>query len=553
MTARITNLHADKVVSNHIGLATSWVTIEASDPIEYSAKWRDSQTVEVVIPDCVLNMPAGVTRVNDGLVLDVTAEQEETLRVRFKVVLEHPTQFTVHTNPDPRCLPMRLALGFDRSPISSILVGRVIALDPGHGGIDSGGRGRVGLLEKEAALDIARRLYRQLREAGARPFLTRTEDVTLTEEERFTAAAGFGAEVYVSIHTGAAVDPKVSGLRTLYYSGHTAGATLAKSIHGALLGKFGSNDRGIEAFEAVSRPNLGVPGVCVEPACISNWVEESMLRNPVFKERAAEGILNGIKRFFAAESGQGLAGGAERGWTRLNAAEVWPAEGLLAHFDRLPIRTHVLTGEDDLIEVVQRYVGTLAKPGDFIGIAESVVAILQGRAILPETVRTGWLARFLCRFPGKDGSLATPPAMQLAINEVGAFKVLLGAAAAAVGKALGRKGDFYRVAGHALALIDDIAGTMPPYDKYVVLGPAHPGQVVERIKAATGIDAFIADVNDKGCVDILACSAGLSPTTVKLLPQLLRDNPFGSEDEQTPIILFKTGVRNAAINNRLVC
>ncbi|MEG3071503.1 MAG: coenzyme F420-0:L-glutamate ligase [Candidatus Syntrophopropionicum ammoniitolerans] len=89
---------------------------------------------------------------------------------------------------------------------------------------------------------------------------------------------------------------------------------------------------------------------------------------------------------------------------------------------RIPIRTHVITEHDDIVKVVKKYTGDIAEPGDIISVAESVVAIAQGRAILPGIVKVGFLARFLCRFPGKDGSLATPQAMQLAIVEAGPLK-----------------------------------------------------------------------------------------------------------------------------------
>ncbi|NPV52562.1 MAG: F420-0:Gamma-glutamyl ligase [Firmicutes bacterium] len=268
------------------------------------------------------------------------------------------------------------------------------------------------------------------------------------------------------------------------------------------------------------------PIITVEAVCISNWVEEGLLRSPVFKERVADGIFNGVKRFFAER---------ERGELRAREQVAGGAGGGAARV-RIPIRTHIITEKDDIVDVVRMYTRDIAEPGDFIGIAESVVAIAQGRAILPKTVRPRRLARFLSKFPGKDGSLATPPAMQLAINEAGAVRVLLGAAAAALGKMVGRKGDFYRVAGRSLAFIDDIAGTMPPYDEHVVLGPAHPEEVVARIKKETGIDVFIADVNDKGCVDILAASDSIDQV---VLNQLLSDNPFGNDDQQTPIVVLK--------------
>ncbi|MCL6635503.1 MAG: coenzyme F420-0:L-glutamate ligase [Peptococcaceae bacterium] len=208
---------------------------------------------------------------------------------------------------------------------------------------------------------------------------------------------------------------------------------------------------------------------------------------------------------------------------------------------RIPLRTHIITEKDDIVDVVKKYAGEIAGPGDIIAVAESVVAITQGRAILPETVRPGFLARFLCRFPGKDGSLATPQAMQLAIEETGTPRILLGAAAAALGKIIGRKGDFYRVAGRHLALIDDVAGTMWPFERHIILGPRDPQKIVDRIREATGAEAVIADVNDTRNVDIIAASRGVDR---KGLIKDLEDNPFGNDDQQTPIVVLKMAPKN---------
>lgn len=205
---------------------------------------------------------------------------------------------------------------------------------------------------------------------------------------------------------------------------------------------------------------------------------------------------------------------------------------------RIPIRTRVLTPQDDLVEVVREYCGKIAKPGDVVAISESVVAITQGRAVRADRVRAGLLARFLCRFPAKHGSLATPAAMQLAINEVGAWRVLLGAAAAGVGRLFGRRGDFYRVAGPQLRLIDDIAGTMPPFDDCIILGPKDPAGVARRIRRELGIEAAVVDVNDLGCVDILGASEGVDR---RMVTRLLRDNPGGNDDQQTPLVILRPG------------
>ncbi|MCG9967087.1 coenzyme F420-0:L-glutamate ligase [Pelotomaculum terephthalicicum JT] len=212
---------------------------------------------------------------------------------------------------------------------------------------------------------------------------------------------------------------------------------------------------------------------------------------------------------------------------------------------RIPIKTHIVTDKDDIVEVAKKYAGEITSPGDIIAVAESVVAISQGRAILPETVKPGLLARILCHFPGKEGSLAAPPSIQVAIRETGLPRFLLGVAAAGLGRLVGRRGDFYRVAGRHLAQIDDFAGTMWPFDRHIVLGPKDPQKVVDRIKQATGAEAVITDVNDLGKVDILAATDGVAR---EMLFDYLKDNPHGNDDQQTPIVVLisEQNMRNFA-------
>lgn len=202
---------------------------------------------------------------------------------------------------------------------------------------------------------------------------------------------------------------------------------------------------------------------------------------------------------------------------------------------KIPIKTHIITENDDIVDVAKKYAGEITSPGDIIAVAESVVAISQGRAILPETVKPGILARILCHFPGKEGSLAAPPSIQVAMQDTGMPRFLLGVAAAGLGRLVGRRGDFYRVAGRHLAQIDDFAGTMWPFDRHIVLGPKDPQQVVNRIKQATGAEAIITDVNDIGKVDILAATDGVAQD---MLFDYLKDNPHGNDDQQTPIVVL---------------
>ncbi len=201
-----------------------------------------------------------------------------------------------------------------------------------------------------------------------------------------------------------------------------------------------------------------------------------------------------------------------------------------------PLYTGILKPHDDLLKIVVEYTKNIVEPGDIIALAETVVAITQGRAILPAEVKVSCLARFLCNFPRKDGSLATPEAMQIAIDEAGKTRIILGAVAALFGKLIGKKGLFYYIAGRDLARIDDIARTMWPFEKYIILGPRHAGELVKRIKEKTGAEAAIVDVNDAYRVDVLAATGAID---YQSLVESLLDNPFGNEDQQTPFVVLK--------------
>jgi len=202
----------------------------------------------------------------------------------------------------------------------------------------------------------------------------------------------------------------------------------------------------------------------------------------------------------------------------------------------LPLRTHLLTPTDDLCHVIRTYTHPQGQPGDYLALAESAVAITQGRFRHPTAIRLGWLAPKLCYcFPSKT-SLSSAYGMQSLIDESGAWRVLLAFVVGTLAKALGQKGVFYALAGCQAALIDDVTGTLPPYDQFVVLGPVQPQEVVDHLAQESGYGVAIVDVNDLREVKILAASAGVDP---KILTQALRENPAGNADEQTPLVLIR--------------
>lgn len=201
-----------------------------------------------------------------------------------------------------------------------------------------------------------------------------------------------------------------------------------------------------------------------------------------------------------------------------------------------PIRTHLLTQLDDPIEIIKRYVVPHAQQGDLVTIGETPLALIQGRFRHPTDLKPGWVAKRICYFFMPTSSLATACGMQTLVDVVGPTRVLLAFLAGSIAKVLGKPGMFYQFAGEQARLIDDVTGTLPPYDQFIVLGPENPQQVVEQIQKATGLGAAIVDVNDLKAVKILAATSDVSTS---FLETALRSNPAGNADEQTPVVLIR--------------
>ncbi|NEQ37179.1 MAG: F420-0:Gamma-glutamyl ligase [Okeania sp. SIO3I5] len=201
-----------------------------------------------------------------------------------------------------------------------------------------------------------------------------------------------------------------------------------------------------------------------------------------------------------------------------------------------PIRTHLLTELDDPIEIIKRYVVPHAQRGDIVTIGETPLALIQGRFRHPTDVKPGWVAKRICYFFLPTSSLATACGMQTLVDIVGPIKVLIAFFGGSIAKILGQPGMFYQLAGEQARLIDDVTGTLPPYDQFIVLGPENPQQVVYQIQEATGLGAAIVDVNDLKAVKILAATSNVSQS---LLEEALISNPAGNADEQTPIVLIR--------------
>lgn len=209
-------------------------------------------------------------------------------------------------------------------------------------------------------------------------------------------------------------------------------------------------------------------------------------------------------------------------------------------FIRLPLKTKILTQNDDMIDIVRSYTKDVLLPGDIIVLSESPVAITQGRAIPEDEIRVGLLAKILWRGVRKVDygvGLRSPTSMQCAIDEVGHLRIIIAACLGVCGKIFGKRGWFYKIAGKQAALIDAAhTSPVPPYDKTVIKGPVNPDGLCKKIKEVTGNEAAIMDINNIGGSWVIGKTNGID---AELLEEIMADNPQGQQLELTPICLVR--------------
>jgi hypothetical protein len=202
----------------------------------------------------------------------------------------------------------------------------------------------------------------------------------------------------------------------------------------------------------------------------------------------------------------------------------------------IPVRTPLVRPGDDLGAIVMGAVEGIARPGDVIAVSETAVAIAQGEFVAAEHVRPSRLAYLLCRYAGPLATISQPESMQLVIDDVGYRRVMAATAAHVLARPFGKRGTFYELMGDAIAAVDGYTGTMPPYERAIVLAPREPAAFAQALRDRGGVETAIVDANDLSKAKVLGSSSGVRSESVE---RALLDNPHGNSDEQTPVVVLK--------------
>lgn len=202
----------------------------------------------------------------------------------------------------------------------------------------------------------------------------------------------------------------------------------------------------------------------------------------------------------------------------------------------IPVRTPLVHPGDDLTALVERAVSGIARPGDVLAISETAVAIAQGQAVPAEYVRPSKVAYALSRRAGALATVSQPESLQIVIDQAGVSKVLYAALMHVIGRFIGRRGMFYEILGEAITAIDGYTGTLPPFERAIVLSPQNPDAFSQSVYERCGIACTVVDANDLEKAKVLGASSSVHRANVECA---LLSNPHGNGDEQTPIVVLK--------------
>lgn len=188
------------------------------------------------------------------------------------------------------------------------IAGKVITIDPGHGGSDPGAIGPNGTMEKDITLAISKKLKKALEDKGAKVNMTRTTDVDVygpnaSGPDELQARVDVGtankSDIFVSVHINSFSNPNVGGISTYYYDKNQYDTRLASRVQAKIADEDGfAGDRGIQPGNLYVLRRSLMPAILLELGFISNPKEEALLKKDDVQQQFADEVAAGIESYF---------------------------------------------------------------------------------------------------------------------------------------------------------------------------------------------------------------------------------------------------------------
>lgn len=253
-----------------------------------------------------------ITQVNSPEQYPITEEKEEWVKLRLpnQEGWVHRDYITITSNnleTDTMKPEQKEAKETDQAEQTKLnqadpfhtadLSGKVIVIDPGHGGRDVGAIGASDSYESNHTLRTAHILKAELEKFGAKVCLTRENDRYISLTTRSSYANLKNADAFLSLHYNSIPEhPQVNGIDTYYYSARDKG--LAEHVHAAILEFTNMEDRGVKQEDLQVLRTNHRPALLLELGFISNKEEEERIQTKAFLEAISRGISKGLMHYF---------------------------------------------------------------------------------------------------------------------------------------------------------------------------------------------------------------------------------------------------------------
>lgn len=201
---------------------------------------------------------------------------------------------------------LNLGSGSQAGVKSGGLAGKVIVIDPGHGGSNPGAVGPGGVTESGVNLAVGLKVKKLLENGGAKVIMTRATDRTVAApgsslgeelQARLDVADANKADIFVSLHSNHNEDSSIQGTMTFYNAENAR--PLAESIQRAVIKSTGAVDKDVQSATFYVLRNASMPSVLVEMGFVSSPQEEQKLANAGYQDKIAQGVYRGIAEYFS--------------------------------------------------------------------------------------------------------------------------------------------------------------------------------------------------------------------------------------------------------------
>lgn len=273
--------------------ANDYVSLQLGDRLPY-------QSFQLVNPSKIVVDVFGATTNTNWItqmtsaseIKNVTYEQTEDDVFRITIELKHQQHWghSVYYNGNSLLIKVK------HQPPSLLLKDLVIGVDAGHGGDNKGAFGITGVMEKDLTLMLAKLLKQVLEEEGATVVMSRTNDTSYDNHDRYNFFKAVHPDLLVSIHLNSSADPiRTKGVSTYYkHIGYRSLTTsILKQMTGMGLTEYGN----VGNFNFLLNGFTEFPNVLVETLFISNPEDEANVLSPDYQLKLVQQIKEGIKQW----------------------------------------------------------------------------------------------------------------------------------------------------------------------------------------------------------------------------------------------------------------